>query len=153
MKAYLDIETSYEGLITVIGILREPGGLVQWISPEIDTYDLLESLSGATAIYTYNGSRFDLPKINSQLGVDLRRLFPCHDLMYTCWRHNLYGGLKEVERQLGISRTLPHLDGRDAMRLWAAYVERGDREALSLLLQYNREDVESLVILREMLEG
>lgn len=71
--------------------------------------------------------------------------------MYDCWRRGLYGGLKAVERQLGIPRSLPHLDGRDAMRLWAAYVDRGEEEALELLLRYNREDVENLDLLRSHL--
>jgi uncharacterized protein YprB with RNaseH-like and TPR domain len=48
---------------------------------------------------------------------------------------------------------MPHLDGRDAMRLWATYVERGEKEALSTLLQYNREDVENLITLRTCLSG
>ncbi len=68
--------------------------------------------------------------------------------MYECWRRDLYGGLKAVERKLGIRRSLPDLNGRDAMRLWAAYMERDEEEALVMLLQYNREDVENLALLR-----
>ena len=37
------------------------------------------------------------------------------------------------------------------MRLWAAYMERGEEEALTMLLQYNREDVENLALLRARL--
>jgi uncharacterized protein YprB with RNaseH-like and TPR domain len=153
MSAYLDIETSYEGDITVIGVVGPSGDLVQFVSPEIYPEDLLETLSGTSTLFTYNGHRFDLPVIRRSIGLNLRRIFPCHDLMYDCWRRNLYGGLKAVERQLGIPRRMPHLDGRDAMRLWAAYVERGEKEALSTLLQYNREDVENLITLRTCLSG
>ena len=151
MPAYLDIETSYEGAITVIGLLGPRGDFVQWVSPDIDPAGLLETLAGSETLYTYNGHRFDLPVIHRSLGLNLRQIFPCRDLMYDCWRRNLYGGLKAVERQLGITRCLPHLDGRDALRLWAAYVERGDEEALQVLLSYNREDVENLVLLRTRL--
>ncbi len=151
MPAYLDIETSYDGALTVVGLWRPHGGLSQWVSPDIDSAELLEALSGAQALYTYNGHRFDLPVIHRRLGLNLRRLFASRDLMYDCWRRGLYGGLKAVERQLGIPRSLPHLDGRDAMRLWAAYVDRGEKEALELLLRYNREDVENLDLLRSHL--
>lgn len=151
MPAYLDIETSYDGALTVVGLWRPHGGLSQWVSPDIDSAELLEALSGAQALYTYNGHRFDLPVIHRRLGLNLRRFFASRDLMYDCWRRGLYGGLKAVERQLGIPRSLPHLDGRDAMRLWAAYVDRGEEEALELLLRYNREDVENLDLLRSHL--
>ncbi|MDV2494687.1 MAG: ribonuclease H-like domain-containing protein [bacterium] len=153
MPAYLDIETSYDGALTVVGLWRPHGGLSQWVSPDIDSVELLEALSGAQALYTYNGHRFDLPVIHRRLGLNLRRLFASRDLMYDCWRRGLYGGLKAVERQLGIPRSLPHLDGRDAMRLWAAYVDRGEEEALELLLRYNREDIENLDLLRSHLSA
>jgi uncharacterized protein YprB with RNaseH-like and TPR domain len=148
MPAYLDIETSYEGEITVVGILRPTGDLVQLVSPSIDPGTLQEVLHGTRTLFTYNGHKFDLPVIHRSFGINLRHIFPCHDLMYDCWRRDLYGGLKAVERQLGISRHLAQLDGRDAMRLWADYVERGEEEALSTLLEYNREDVENLALLR-----
>lgn len=153
MPAYLDIETSYEGDITVIGILRPSGELVQLVSPSIDPGALREVLHGTNTLFTYNGHRFDLPVIRRSLGLDLRSIFSCHDLMYDCWRNDLYGGLKAVERKLGITRRLGHLDGRDAMRLWAAYVERGEEEALCALLEYNREDVENMVLLRAHLNS
>lgn len=151
MPAYLDIETSYEGDLTVIGVIRTSGALLQLVSPDIDSHSVLDALSDTNTLFTYNGHRFDLPVIHRCLGLNLRRLFACHDLMYDCWRHDLYGGLKAVERQIGIPRRRPHLDGRDAMRLWAAYVDRGEEEALSELLLYNREDVENLIHLRAYL--
>ncbi len=153
MLAYLDIETSYDGALIVVGLWRPHGGLSQWVSPDIDSAELLEALSGAQALYTYNGHRFDLPVIHRRLGLNLRRLFSSRDLMYDCWRRGLYGGLKAVERQLGIPRSLPHLDGRDALRLWAAFVDRGEEAALELLLRYNREDVENLDLLRSHLSA
>jgi uncharacterized protein YprB with RNaseH-like and TPR domain len=60
------------------------------------------------------------------------------------------GGLKRVETQLGLQRSerTRGLDGWDAVRLWNEY-RRGSWEALSLLLQYNEEDV---VNMRPLLE-
>ena len=68
--AYLDIETT--GLscqyadITVIGIYVVNGSdsrLVQLVSEEVTRKHLLKGMEGVSTIYTYNGSRFDLPFI------------------------------------------------------------------------------------------
>jgi len=71
--------------------------------------------------------------------------------MYDCWRYNLYGGFKAVEQQLGIPRRLQGISGWDAVLLWWRYQDYGDQNALELLLQYNREDVVNLKLLREKL--
>ncbi len=71
--------------------------------------------------------------------------------MYDCWRCNLYGGFKAVERQLGIDRQLTEVNGYEALRLWWRYVDYFDLDALATLLEYNKEDVLNLKILKEML--
>lgn len=156
--AYLDIETT--GLywdyaeITVVGIYLVNGAdgrLVQLVGKGVTSDDLLSSIQGVERMYTYNGSRFDLPFIQASLGIDLRTRAAHHDLMYDCWRHSLYGGFKAVERQLGIPRQLQGISGWDAVLLWQRYQNYGDRNALKLLLQYNREDVMNLKVLREEL--
>ena len=68
--------------------------------------------------------------------------------MYHCWRHRLYGGLKAVERQLGIYRRLKEVNGYEAVRLWCKYVNDYDMDALATLLEYNQEDVVNLRALR-----
>jgi uncharacterized protein YprB with RNaseH-like and TPR domain len=102
-------------------------------------------------IYTYNGSRFDLPFINALLDVDLARYFRHHDLMLDCWKNKLYGGFKAVEIQLGIARQLRGIDGAEAVRLWWKYQDEQEQEALDTLLQYNKEDVMNLKTLRGIL--
>jgi len=151
MKAYLDIETSFEGKITIVGILIEGGNFIQLIGDEITSYFILRVLEGVSTIYTYNGSRFDLPMMKKNLGLDLTLSFKSYDLMYDCWQLNLYGGLKKVEEKLNINRKLKGIDGYEAMRLWKQYEDYGDTQALGLLLAYNREDVENLVILENRL--
>ena len=157
-EAYLDIETT--GLsprhcqITVVGVHLCRGSnnrFVQLVGDDISAESLLEVLQGVGVIYTYNGSRFDLPFIQSRLGVDLTESFEHCDLMYDCWRNNLRGGFKAVERQLGIPRRLREVNGREAVRLWWRYVNDYDRRALNVLLEYNREDVINLKALREKL--
>jgi uncharacterized protein YprB with RNaseH-like and TPR domain len=93
-----------------------------------------------------------LPYIKASLGVDLSRQCTHHDLMYDCWRRDLYGGFKEVERQLGIERKLTGIDGRLAVQLWFNYKSTGDKRSLQTLLEYNREDVLKLKMLREKLK-
>lgn len=152
MDAYLDIETSYEFEITVIGLFREDLGFRQLVGPEVNTENLLSLLNGVRRIVTYNGSRFDLPVIRKKMNVDLFDLCESYDLMYSCWKRKWLGGLKKVEKLLGLTRQSEGIDGNDAMRLWHLYEYYKDREALDSLLQYNREDVMNLVLLRERLE-
>jgi uncharacterized protein YprB with RNaseH-like and TPR domain len=112
---------------------------------------VLGLLDGVDELYTYNGSRFDLPFIKGRLGLDLRKQFAHTDLMYNCWRRDLKGGLKAVEVRLGIERRLTDMSGYMAVRLWWDYVNHNDTGALQKLLDYNREDVMNLHVLRERL--
>ena len=157
-EAYLDIETTglspFSCEITVLGIYLCNGNdteFVQLVGGDITPYNMLDALNGVDIIYTYNGSRFDLPFINSQLGINLAELFSHRDLMYDCWRSNLKGGLKAVERQLGIDRDLKGVDGHEAVRLWWRYVDSFDLDALNTLLEYNKEDVINLKTLKDLL--
>jgi hypothetical protein len=68
-------------------------------------------------------------------------------------RCDLKGGFKAVEQQLGIPRQLKGISGWDAVMLWWRYQYDDDRTALALLLQYNKEDVMNLKVLRERLDG
>ena len=151
MKAYLDIETSFSGKITIIGIYHENDSLTQLVGDDITSYNLMNCLDKTTTIVTYNGSRFDLPVIKNHLGTDLKEHFLSLDLMYECWRQNLYGGLKKVEEQLGITRNSKGIDGWEAMRLWEQYLHHNNLQALTILLNYNRDDVLNLPILEKRL--
>lgn len=156
--SYLDIETTglspLNGELTVIGVhLEDAGqnGFIQLVGDEITPSRLKNIIGNTQVIYTYNGSRFDLPFIREKLGVDLSECCQHRDLMYSCWERNLYGGLKSVERQLGIQRKLTDIDGWVAVQLWTDYVRYDDRESLLRLLAYNREDVLNLKVLRQKL--
>jgi len=157
-RAYIDIETTglsrYYANLTVIGIaLEKNGGLevIQLIEGSLSEKRLLAALHGVDEIYSYNGSRFDLPFIKAKLGLDLKACFKHTDLMYDCWRNDLKGGLKAVERKLGIDRRLKDVDGYVAVKLWYEYVNNHSQQALSTLLDYNREDVVNLPVLRRRL--
>jgi uncharacterized protein YprB with RNaseH-like and TPR domain len=156
--AYLDIETTglspWNSEITVVGIHLCHGNevrFIQLVGEDATADNILEALKDVNTIYTYNGSRFDLPFIHRRLGIDLARLYSHCDLMYHCWQRNLYGGFKSVERQLYIERRLAGVDGCMAVRLWWRYRNDYDEEALATLLEYNREDVLNLKVLRDRL--
>jgi len=157
-EAYLDIETTglspWYSEITVVGIHfcnSEDTRFIQLVGKDITSITVLEALNGVDVIYTYNGSRFDLPFIYCRLGINLAQLFTHRDLMYDCWENNLYGGFKAVERQLGIARKLTEVNGHEAVRLWWRYVDYYDLDALNTLLEYNKEDVLNLKTLKERL--
>jgi uncharacterized protein YprB with RNaseH-like and TPR domain len=159
LEAYLDIETT--GLspeyceITVVGIQlvsESEARFTQLVGEEATAGNILQALEGVGTVYSYNGSGFDLPFINSRLGINLAEFFNHCDLMHHCWRNNLYGGFKAVEQQLGIERQLKEVNGYEAVRLWWKYVNDYDENALATLLEYNKEDVLNLKKLREKLE-
>lgn len=154
MRAFLDIETSFSSKLTVIGIyVADTESLIQMIGNAIDAQSLLRHLDGVKTIYTYNGNRFDIPVINQCLGVNLRHTHESCDLMYDCWKNNLKGGLKAVEKKLGIHRNIFGKDEDDPRVLWQRYRRHRDLEALERLLEYNREDTINLLLLDERLKN
>ncbi|MCX6357598.1 MAG: ribonuclease H-like domain-containing protein [Candidatus Aureabacteria bacterium] len=158
-SAYLDIETTSvapeEGDLTVIGVYRERDGegtFIQLVGEDISVDKLIPVFMDSPTLYTYNGERFDLPYIKAKLGVNLNDYCTHHDLMHSCHRQGLYGGMKKVERLLGIARKLTDIDGRAAVQLWRNYTCCGCAKSLATLLEYNREDVMNLKVMREALK-
>jgi uncharacterized protein YprB with RNaseH-like and TPR domain len=158
IRAYVDIETTglnrYQYDLTVVGICLEQGRelkVVQLYDSTLTGKNLLAALQGVTALYTFNGERFDLPFIEHHLGLNLARRLEHCDLMYCCWDWGLWGGQKKVECRLGIGRKTVGLDGADAVELWLGYKENGSKRALRKLLEYNAEDVTNLAAIRRAL--
>jgi len=148
---FLDIETT--GLemekcyITVVGLYD--GKSVRFFVRGKNMHEFVKVIKRYSVIITYNGKKFDLPflKVTFQ-GLD----FPqAHiDLRYLLHRLGYSGGLKKIEKDLGIKRdkAVRNLNGYDAVLLWNRYLD-GELEALELLLKYNREDVVNLEYLME----
>lgn len=148
--AYLDIETTgcgWDDQITIIGIYdgKEMHSFVRGQNLEL----FPEFISQFEMLVTFAGTTFDLPFIKKVFpGLQLDQLHV--DLMFMLRRLGLTGGLKNIERQLGICRR-PEVEGMtgfDAVRLWQEY-RRGSTEALELLLTYNKEDVMNMAFLLE----
>lgn len=142
---FLDIETT--GLdprrneVTTVSVHRG-GETSTFVNGRDLTADRLASeLEAASLLVTFNGARFDVPFLETRLDLDVT--VPHVDLMYPCKKLGLDGGLKAIERDLGIERDLPDITGRDAVRLWYEY-EGGDEGALETLVEYNRADTRNM---------
>ncbi|MEA3400831.1 MAG: ribonuclease H-like domain-containing protein [Armatimonadota bacterium] len=143
--AYLDIETtgcSSHDQVTVVG-LYDGVRTCSFISG--DNLDQLpEVISQYSMLVTFNGSSFDVPFLRRRFpGLQFDHLHV--DLMHVLRRLGLRGGLKAIERRVGIARhsDIAHLDGWDAVRLWREWC-RGSDESLELLVRYNTADIENL---------
>lgn len=152
MNGYLDIETSFEGDVTVVGLLRHDRGLVQLVGDAVTADEVVGLMHGVDTVCTYNGEWFDLPVLKQRMGVDLVATHRSRDLALECRRRRLRGGLKVIEERLSIPRGLRGVNGYDAMLLWRRWTD-GDRAALETLLAYNRDDVVNLALLERRLNG
>ncbi len=142
LAAFVDIETT--GLsadfdqITVIGLLA--GGTFRAFVQGQDLDQFPAAVSEFPLAITFNGAQFDLPF--------LRKKFPGYgplahiDLRYPLSKLGHKGGLKQIERDLGIARPehLREVDGYEAVRLWASH-RRGNAGALERLVEYCQHDV------------
>jgi uncharacterized protein YprB with RNaseH-like and TPR domain len=149
---YLDIETSFRGEVTVVGLLRMDRGVVQLVGDAITREALLDALHGLDTMCTFNGESFDLPVLRRAFGIGLLERYRSVDLSIECRQHGIRGGLKRIEASLSIPRRLRGVSGLDAMVLWDRWL-RGDRPALDTLLAYNRDDVVNLALLERRLRG
>lgn len=141
---YLDIETTWEGTPTVVGFRSQETGLVQLVGAEITKSRLQRELPKSGRLYTFNGHSFDLPRLKTVVGIDLHTRFQSRDLRTACRAAGLTGGQKPIEREIGFSRRLGGVDGKEAINLWRRFEYRGDENALQTLLRYNREDLDGL---------
>lgn len=142
---FVDIET--EGLskenndITIIGIYKE-----NKYFPFIKDLNLNRAYNflAETPIWiTFGGENFDVPFIKKTF-PDLITPLIHIDLFLLTKEVGLKGGLKKIEKVLGIERKLKGLNGYDAVKLWRKWTEERDKDALRKLIIYNKEDVVNL---------
>lgn len=150
MTAYLDIETSFAGEVTVVGIYRPDRGFVQLVAPNISQATVAQALDGCGTVYTWWGDTFDLPVLRQQTGLDIFGSHSTVDLCDIAKRRGIRGGLKRVEETFDVHRESgPHTDARLLWQRWSD----GDPAALDELLTYNRDDVMNLVVVERRLRG
>ncbi len=149
---FLDIETTglsrHRNKITTIGLYDGEDSKIFIRHRNME--DFPEVIKDYNTIVTFNGRRFDIPFILEKFpGLILDQLHI--DLMYVLRELGLTGGLKRIEKHLGISRDdeIDGVDGYQAVRLWHKY-RKGDETALKKLVAYNLADVENLKILMDL---
>jgi uncharacterized protein YprB with RNaseH-like and TPR domain/predicted nuclease with RNAse H fold len=149
---YLDIEST--GLstvfdtVTVVGVYD--GKRYTVFTQGNNLEEVQRALEKYSVVVTFNGSGFDLRFLKNTFPKLV--LPPIHiDLRWMSKRLGYSGGLKELERSLGIARKseIAEIDGLDATVLWAKYL-RGDNAALDTLINYNTEDVVHLKAIMEI---
>ena len=144
--AFFDIETtgldSARNDVTTVSITRGGETTTLIRGEDLTTAALEDQFRDAPLVVSFNGKQFDVPFLEDNFGISIDA--PHLDLMYPCRRVDLTGGLKSIEKAVGIDRDRPDLSGRDAVRLWHRYARDGDDDALDTLVSYNRDDTENL---------
>ena len=148
---FLDIETTgldhQRDVVTTVS-LHQGGETTTLVRGRDLTAERLQAhLDDAALLSTFNGAQFDVPFLETSFGLSVG--LPHLDLRFLGQRLGLRGGLKEIERTVGIERDRLDISGRDAIRLWREY-EQGDQAALETLCEYNRADTVNLQTLLEI---
>lgn len=152
---FFDIETdgSERQLPTVVSLL-DADGLHLFVRGE-NLETLPEALMRRPIWVTFNGSCFDVPVLREHFPQLSRP--PVHlDLRFMGRRIGLQGGLKQIERGLGLDRSdaIEGVGGMDAVLLWRAWLETRDPAVLQLLVEYNLYDAINLrSLLHRVLDG
>ena len=148
---YLDIETDggqSGNSITTIGAFD--GMEFKCFVKGQNILDFPEYIAQFAMVVSFYGANFDLPMLEKRF--DGLRFNQIHlDLCPTLRQIGIGGGLKKIEKQLGVSRgeDTDGMGGLDAIRLWRRYTTLGDDQALETLIAYNREDVVNLEYLAQ----
>lgn len=144
---FLDIETSgYYGDITVVGMYNGYETKTMVRGQNLDKELLRKSLASCKLLVTFNGASFDLPVIQRYFGNVIPSV-PHIDLRHVCSKVGLTGGLKQIEKQMGVKRpkAVEGVSGEDAVYLWQQYKATGKQGYLETLVKYNEEDIVNLL--------
>ena len=146
--AYLDIETT--GLtypsshITTIAVY-DGQNIYDFIRYQ-NLQEFPAFIAQFPAIATFYGKGFDVPFIQSELKITLPQIH--FDLCFLLRRLGLRGGLKKIEKKVGLHRKeTDGVDGYTAVKLWRRFRKTHDQRYLDTLLAYNNDDVINLEFL------
>jgi hypothetical protein len=145
---YLDIETtgiSVRSPVTVVGVHTGSRTHTLIRGRDLTGPSLEAILSRADLLVTFNGKGFDMPVLRAQFPGWVPDV-PHVDLRHLLARLGHRGGLKAIERELGVERDrrVEMMTGADAVYLWRLWERQGKANALDLLVEYNTADCENL---------
>ena len=143
--AYVDIETTgldkrYDEITTIA--LYDGHQVRTYVNGKnLDQFQ--KDLGDYRLLVTFNGKTFDVPFIKNFFGIEVNHAHI--DLRYVLGKLGYKGGLKAIERRVGIDRgDLRDVDGFFAVTLWNEYKRKKNEKALETLLAYNCADVINL---------
>lgn len=147
---FLDIEvssvTKNDSEVIVIGLYDGFDTKLMIRGINLDMINLSKELKNYKLIVTFNGNVFDMPFLRKRY-PSLIPDMPVLDLRTACNRIGLKGGLKDIEKTLGIRRDNPivgKLCNGDPLKLYKMFKASGDKYYLDLLVEYNEEDIINL---------
>jgi len=151
--AFVDIETtgiSYRSPITVIGVYDGTRMHTLVRGQNLNQENIKAILSSVSILVSFNGASFDLPMIEYNFPGTVPKV-PHVDLKHALRRLGLSGGLKAIEREMGVERDrrVEYMTGQDAVYLWKLWEKHGKRNALDLLVEYNAADCKNLKTLAD----
>ena len=153
--ALVDIETTgrtpgYDQ-ITVIGLSNgdEERAFVadRPLAGDEKLNDYIEAIKSYKLIITFNGESFDIPFIEKYFRDSSYHTEQPHiDLIWPARSLGLTGGLKDMEKQIGIARdgAIADMRGNEAITLWGQWKQDGDRAAYDRLVTYCKADCTNL---------
>ena len=146
--AFLDIETDgleRDSTVTVVTVVKGGETTTLVNGENLSSESLSQALEGTSMFVTFNGCCFDIPVLRCSF-PDVNFDYPHFDLRFGCRKAGMTGGLKQVERDIGIVRSenIADVDGFEAVRLWKRWERQGDRDARDRLVEYNVADTANL---------
>lgn len=149
---FFDIETTgldkNRNKVTTVSFYRDGESTTLVQGQDLTRERLEEEFFNSSMLVSFNGKRFDQPFLEHNYNMNIK--LPHIDLMYPFKRLGYSGGLKKIEKDLGVDRELEDVDGREAVRLWKMYEKKNDEAALDKLVRYNQYDAENLQDLLEI---
>lgn len=140
--SFFDIETSgleADSIVTLVCCFHEDRPLRFLADENLDDFlDLLEQIK---LLVSFNGASFDVPRVLARFHIPE---LPCAhvDLRWLCHHAGWRGGLKKIEKMLGLQRPpdLDGLGGAEAVWLWQAWSGKRDARARRTLERYCSAD-------------
>ena len=154
-SVFLDIETTGLGRyddVTVVGLYDGINTKTMIKNINLDFKQLRLELEKYKVIVTFNGASFDVPFLE-RIYPGLIPKVPHFDVKFLAKRLGYSGGLKKIEKMLGIRRPelVENFYGGDALTLWKMYKATGDEYYIKLLVEYNEYDLINLKSVAEKL--
>ena len=153
----IDIETTaLNGPISLIGVYQPKEGAIECQSfikgQNLSIENLKQAFANCKMLITYNGLKFDIPKIRQEFPGVIPAGVPIFDIYLFSKKLGINTNLKVLEKTLNVGRLDPSSEMRGiAIKLWNRYSNYGDLKALNQLIEYNKQDTVNLYPLAEQL--